>query len=120
MVVDVASGIDEGVTRFCQAAHDVVVVVCDDPASVTDAYAVIKVLSRERAIGRFQVLCNRMRTPQQGRSLYQSLLAVCDRFLDVSLGHFGSVPEDPAIHRAMRLQRAVVDAYPSQPLRPRV
>ncbi len=115
MIVDVASGIDPMVTQFCQAAHDVVVVVCDDPASVTDAYALIKVLSRERGVRRFQVLCNRMRNLQQAHRLYQSLLAVCDRFLDVALHYFGQVPEDDAVRRAMRLQRAVVDAYPASP-----
>ena len=50
MVVDNAAGIADGVLTFCQAAQDVIVVVCDEPASVTDAYALIKVLSRDRAL----------------------------------------------------------------------
>ena len=55
MVVDNAAGIADGVLTFCQAAQDVIVVVCDEPASVTDAYALIKVLSRERGVTRVQV-----------------------------------------------------------------
>ena len=50
MVVDTAAGITDGVLTFCQAAQDTVVVVCDEPASITDAYALIKVLSRERGV----------------------------------------------------------------------
>lgn len=115
LVLDNASGIDSTVTGFCQAAHEVVVVVCDEAASLTDAYALIKVLSRESGVNRFQMLCNRVRNEQHGRVLHQSLVSVCDRFLDVTLGYFGSVPEDAAIQRAARQQRAVVEAYPSSP-----
>jgi len=115
MIVDTAAGIDSLVMGFCQAAHEVLVVVCDEPASITDAYAVIKVLSRERGIRRFQVLCNRVKDTSQGAALFRKLFAVCERFLDVSLQHCGTVPEDPALGRAVRLQRAVVDGFPSSP-----
>jgi flagellar biosynthesis protein FlhG len=115
MVIDTAAGIDSSVMLFCQAAHEVVVVVCDEPASITDAYALIKVLSRERGVRRFQVLANRVRDQQQGRMLYHKLLAVCDKFLDVSLSYFGAVPEDGSAVRASRQQRALVDAFPSSP-----
>ncbi len=115
MLIDTAAGIDSTVTLFCQAAHEVVVVVCDEPASITDAYALIKVLSRERGVQRFQILSNRVRDPQQGRALFQKLLAVCDKFLDVSLSYFGAVPDDASAQRASRMQRALVDAYPSSP-----
>lgn len=115
MVIDTAAGIDQGVVGFCQAAHEVVVVVCDEPASITDAYAMIKVMSRERGVGRFQVLCNNVRDESHGRELFRKLLAVCDRFLTVSLSYFGAVPEDQALRRAVRVQKAVVEAFPSSP-----
>ncbi|HEU4620515.1 MAG TPA: MinD/ParA family protein [Gammaproteobacteria bacterium] len=115
LVVDTATGIGGAVLGFCGAAHEVVVVVCDEPASITDAYAVVKLASRERGVRRFQILCNRVRNTSHGRALFEKLRAVCDRFLDVSLVHFGSVPEDPALHRAVRLQKAVVESFPSSP-----
>ncbi len=115
MVVDTATGIDSGVLGFCGAAHEVVVVVCDEPASITDAYAVVKLASRERGVERFQVLCNRVRDAAHGRALFRKLQSVCDRFLDVALMYFGSVPEDEALLRAVRQQRAVVDKYPGSP-----
>ena len=45
MIVDTAAGIADGVLTFCQAAQDIIVVVCDEPASITDAYALIKKVS---------------------------------------------------------------------------
>src|SRR5690606_33399392 len=115
MIVDTASGISREVTGFCQAAQDVVVVVCDEPGSITDAYALIKVMSRERDVRRFQVLCNNVRNAAHGEVLFRTLLRACDKFLEVTLNHFGTVPEDEALRRAVRRQHAVVDAYPGSP-----
>ena len=112
MVVDTATGVDEIVLGFCGAASDAVVVLCDEPASLTDAYALVKLLSRERGVRRFQVLCNRVRSRSHGDALFRRFLAVCDRFLDVSLCHFGSIPEDAVFSQAAQLRKAVVETHP--------
>ncbi|QSX80065.1 MinD/ParA family protein [Agrilutibacter solisilvae] len=115
MVVDNAAGIADGVLTFCQAAQDVVVVVCDEPASVTDAYALIKVLSRERGVTRVQVLANQVQNPIEGRQLFEKLERVTSRFLDVTLNYLGAIPRDEWLRRAIQRQEAVVDAFPSSP-----
>jgi flagellar biosynthesis protein FlhG len=115
MVVDTAAGIADGVLTFCQAAQDVVVVVCDEPASVTDAYALIKVLSRERGVTRVQVLANQVQHVREGRQLFDKLERVSARFLDVTLNYLGAIPRDEWLRRAIQRQEAVVDAYPSSP-----
>ncbi|HET6434634.1 MAG TPA: MinD/ParA family protein, partial [Xanthomonadaceae bacterium] len=115
MVVDTAAGIADGVLTFCQAAQDVVVVVCDEPASVTDAYALIKVLSRERGVSRVQVLSNQVTHPAEGRQLFDKLERVTARFLDVTLSYLGAIPRDEWLRRAVQRQEAVVEAFPSSP-----
>jgi flagellar biosynthesis protein FlhG len=93
----------------------VIVVVTNDPASLTDAYALIKVLNRERGIGRVQVLTNMVASAAEAKEIYESLRRVAEKFLDVTLNYMGSVPYDEWLKRAVRRQRAVVDAYPSCP-----
>ena len=115
MVVDNAAGIADGVLTFCQAAQDVIVVVCDEPASVTDAYALIKVLSRDRGVSRVQVLANQVQDPAEGRQLFEKLQRVSARFLDVTLNYLGAIPRDEWLRRAVQRQEAVVDAFPSAP-----
>jgi len=80
------------VLTFSQAAQHVLVVVCDEPASITDAYALIKVLSREHGVRRFQILANQTRRSGEGPELFQKISRVCDRFLNVALEFAGSVP----------------------------
>jgi flagellar biosynthesis protein FlhG len=113
LVVDTAAGLNDSVMTFSQAAHHVLVVVCDEPASITDAYALIKVLSREHGVQRFQILANQTRRSGEGPALFQKISRVCDRFLNVGLEFAGSVPFDDYLRRAVQRQTAVVDAYPA-------
>jgi flagellar biosynthesis protein FlhG len=112
LLVDTAAGIHDSVLTFARAAQHSMVVVCDEPASLTDAYALIKVLSREQGVGRFHVVASQTRSPGEGRELYQKLVRVCDRFLDVTLEYAGQIPHDEFVRRAIQRQTAVVEAYP--------
>jgi len=115
LIVDTAAGIDNSVITFSQAAQQVIVVVTNDPASLTDAYALIKVLNREKSIRRIQVLTNMVSSDTEAREIYESLRRVAEKFLDVTLSFMGSLPQDEWLKRAVRRQRTVVDAYPNSP-----
>ena len=112
LIVDTAAGISDTVLSFSRAAHEIVVVVCDEPASITDAYAIIKLLSRDHGHRRFRILANMVRTAQEGRELYNKMCRVTDRYLDVTLGFMGAVPFDDSLRKAVRTQRPVVQAFP--------
>ncbi len=112
LVVDTAAGIAPGALGFTRAAQEVVVVLCDEPASLADAYALIKVLSREHGVKRFQVLANMVRNPDHGRAIFARLAEVADLYLDVSIGYLGSVPHDDNLRAAIKSRAAVTDKYP--------
>jgi flagellar biosynthesis protein FlhG len=112
LVVDTGAGISECVARFVQAAQQAVIVICDEPASITDAYALIKVFSRHYGISRYQVVTNQTRNARHGRELFDKIRKVTDRYLDVVLNHTGNIPFDQYLRRAVQEQRAVVDVYP--------
>lgn len=113
LIVDTAAGLHDSVVTFTQAAHHVIVVVCDEPASITDAYALIKVLSREHGVRGFQILANQTRRAAEGPALFEKIQRVCDRFLNVSVEFAGSVPYDDYLRRAVQRQKAVVELYPA-------
>jgi flagellar biosynthesis protein FlhG len=113
LIVDTAAGLTDGVAMFAAAADDVAVVVCDEPASMTDAYAMIKVLSREFGVSRFLMIANMCNTASEGRNLYVKLESVCSRFLSVSLNYMGMVPRDERLRKAIKSQSTVIDASPT-------
>ncbi|PAU89152.1 cobyrinic acid a,c-diamide synthase [Pseudomonas sp. WN033] len=112
LIVDTAAGISDSVLSFVRAAQEVLVVVCDEPTSITDAYALIKLLNRDFGMTRFRVLANMVNTPQEGRTVFAKLTKVTDRFLDVALQYVGAVPFDEMVRKAVQKQRAVYDLYP--------
>lgn len=113
LIVDTAAGISSSVISFTQASHSVVVVICDEPASITDAYALMKVLSRDYRVTQFQVLTNMTASVSEGRALFEKLARAAERFLDVHLEHFGNVTHDNFQRRAIQRQAPVGVVYPS-------
>jgi len=112
LVIDTQAGISANVTSYSQAAQEVVVVLCDEPAAITDSYALIKVLSRDYNVARFRIVSNMVNSSQDGRTLFNKLLRVTDRYLDVALDFVGAIPQDEFLKRAVQRQKAVIDVYP--------
>lgn len=116
LLIDLPAGIAGDVLTFSQAAQEVLVVLSNEPASITDAYALIKVLSRNHGVRRFKVLPNMVRDQKEGEALFQRIAKVADGYLDVTLEQVGTLPLDPALRAAVRAQKAVVELYPESPV----
>jgi len=112
LVVDTAAGISDMVVNFVKASQEVIVVVCDEPSSITDAYALMKLLNKEHNVYRFKVIANMTRTPQEGRLLFEKLNAVCERFLDAALQYMGHVPFDEQVRKCVQARRSFVEMAP--------
>lgn len=112
LIVDTAAGISNSVISFSKAAQEVIVVVCDEPASITDAYALIKVLNREHGVGRFQILSSMVKDVEHGKKLFAKLIRTTEIYLDVSMGYLGSIPMDEKLKDAIRIQSAVMQSFP--------
>ncbi|WP_026375585.1 MinD/ParA family protein [Aestuariibacter salexigens] len=115
LIVDTAAGISDMVLSFSRASQDIMVVVCDEPTSLTDAYALIKILNREYGVFRFKIVANMVRNVREGQELFNKLSKVTGRFLDVALELVATVPYDENIRKAVRKQKAIVDAFPASP-----
>lgn len=115
LLVDTAAGISDMVLSFSRAAQDILVVVCDEPTSITDAYALIKILSREYGVFRFKVVANMVRSLREGQELFSKLTRVTDRFLDASLELVACIPYDNNVRQAVKKQKVIVDAFPKSP-----
>jgi len=113
LVVDTAAGISDTVVSFVRASQEVVVVVCDEPSSITDAYALIKLLNKEHDMFRFRVVANMTRSAQEGQALFNKLNMVCERFLDVSLQYVGHVPFDENVRKAVQRQKPILEYAPN-------
>ncbi|MDQ6998777.1 MAG: MinD/ParA family protein [Mariprofundus sp.] len=115
ILIDTAAGIGDNVLYFASAAETALIVLTPDPTSLTDAYALIKVLSQQRGVRRFMILINQT-DEIEGHITFKRLLSVSDRYLDVYLDYIGHVPQHPSVRKAIQQQRLLNDNDPA--LRP--
>ncbi len=119
IIVDTGAGISDGLMQFIKASDRVLLVVTPEPTSITDAYAVLKSVSRTFADTeepmRIDLVPNRVGSFQEGRMLHKKLLVVIERFLRVNLHLAGSVIQDMNISKAVMAQMPIVLSYPHSP-----
>ncbi len=112
LIVDTAAGISSSVVNFARACQEIMVVICDEPTSLTDAYAYIKLLNRDYNLSKFHIVANMVQSIQQGQHLFTKLSKVTDRYLDVSLNYAGAVPFDECLRQSVQKQKPFVVAFP--------
>lgn len=112
-LIDTAAGISSNVLYFNTVAQDILVVATADPTSVTDAYAIMKILSKRHGEKRFKLLVNMSRSLREAKEVYRKLTLVADQFLDISIEFCGFIPQDDYLRMAVLEQKSVVDLYPN-------
>lgn len=117
LLVDTGAGISSNVLYFNLGAQERIVVADHEPASVIDAYTLIKVIATRYAEKRFKLLFNKITRPQEAQRSYDQLTKVADRFLrgSVSLEYLGFIPHDEAVPQSVSVHKAVVEISPSSP-----
>ncbi|WP_372864286.1 MinD/ParA family protein [Spongiibacter sp.] len=115
LIVDTAAGIADSVLTFANASQELLLVLCNEPSSLTDGYALIKLLNRDFGRQRFRVLANMVADDREGRQLLAKLASVCEQFLSVNLLYSGAIPFDVQLREAVKKQRSVLDYAPSAP-----
>lgn len=113
MIIDTAPGIDQNVLCLNSAAQEICIVLTPDPASFTDAYALIKVLNQRNRETQFSIICNQVKDEKEGRQLFTRFLDVVQKFLYVRLDYKVSIPMDLNLRQCTRTQQLVTVVAPS-------
>ena len=115
MIIDMAPGISSQVIDFTHAAQDILVVVCNDPASLMDSYAIIKILHQRYARNRFGVVVNKVNHQQEGYDVFCRFQDAIAKFIHVGMHYIGHIPQDDYVSISAREGVAVIEKYPQAP-----
>jgi len=115
LFIDTAAGISSNVMDFNATAQEVVVVVSPEPTSITDAYALMKVLSLRYSGKSCKLIVNMVSRPEEGREVFRQLQLVTDRFLDISVEYMGYILFDGKVTKGVKCQKIVSELYPDTP-----
>ena len=112
LLMDTSAGISSNVVYFNAISEDVIVIITPDPASLTDSYATIKVLSKATGRRDFQIIVNMVRDEKEALDIYKKILLVTDRFLNISLDFGGYIPVDKNVNIAVKKQKLWAETFP--------
>ena len=113
LLIDTGAGISSNVLYFNAAAAESIIIATPEPTSITDAYALIKVLATKFQKKNFMILVNLASSSQEANGVFKKINIAVDRFLgSLSLDYLGFIPMDENIPRAVRLQKAVLEVFP--------
>lgn len=105
VIVDTAAGIGDSVLWFNTWSQENIVILTPDPTSMTDAYALIKVLNSRHGRKRFHLLINNVQSRKEGQGVFASISMVLERFLKIKPLALGAMPHDKSVAQAIREQR---------------
>ncbi len=112
VLLDSAAGIGPSVLWFNNFADHNIVLLTPDPTSLTDAYALIKTLSREFGRDHFQLILNFARDEQEAQQTFTRIQRVAKKYLDVEVAYLGAIPNDVAVYKAVRQQVPFIRGLP--------
>jgi flagellar biosynthesis protein FlhG len=112
LLIDTGAGISSNVMYFNSNAREILVVVTPEPTSITDAYALMKLLSLDYAQSRFKLVINFAKNSREAEDVYQQIKLVADRFLNITIEYVGFVLVDQWVKEGVRRQRIVSEMKP--------
>ncbi|MGE5506632.1 MAG: MinD/ParA family protein [Actinomycetota bacterium] len=113
VVVDLGAGVEKTTRQFSQAAGTIMVVTTDEPTSLTDAYAFIKVTHMERPGTDMRIVVNMANSTREGERIYNTLLKACEGFLKISPPLAGVIRRDLKVREAIRNQTPILMRSPN-------
>ncbi len=111
-IFDTSSGITKNVLSFCLASSEVIIVITSEPTSLTDAYALLKVLCLNKFSGRVKVVVNQCKNTKVASQTYSKFKEVVNKYLAVDLVPLGVVVQDSRVPEAVKKQQPLVTLFP--------
>ena len=108
MIVDISAGGNKSVLRFLSACHHQVILGTNEPSSVADAYALIKLINLTMGLSQIIFIPNRVKTAQEGKLLFDKMNTITAKFLGIALKFIGSISESPDYRLAWNTGKAAV------------
>jgi len=113
LLIDTGAGISSNVIYFNLAAQERIVVVTPEPTSITDAYALIKVMFMKHGTNKFIILMNMVKNEKEAVSVYKHLSKVVEKFMgSISLDYAGYIPYDKHLNESVNRREPVTCCYP--------
>ncbi len=112
IIVDTGAGLSENVMSFILAADEVLLITTPEPTSITDAYALVKMMSNRDKSKKIRLVVNRTENSEEANDVLNKLVLVADKFLGITLIPTGYIMHDEAVVKAVKQQKPFLISFP--------
>lgn len=112
IIVDTGAGLSENVMSFVMAADEILLVTTPEPTSITDAYALIKMVSNRDKTKKIRIIVNRAENNNEANDVLNKLTLVSDKFLGIVLEPAGYILNDENVVKAVKQQQPFLISFP--------
>jgi flagellar biosynthesis protein FlhG len=112
ILFDTGAGLSKETVRFITAAEETIVVTTPEPTSITDAYALIKMLKSMGHQISFKLVINRVSDEREGKQTADNIQHVTDKYLGLEIPVLGYIPDDSNVSKAVKRQTPLSIAFP--------
>ena len=113
VILDLGAGVERTVRQLTHNVNTCLVVATDEPTSLTDAYAFIKLTHMGRPDADIRIVVNMANSTREGERTYNTLLKACEGFLKISPALMGVIRRDNKVREAIRAQSSILTRYPN-------
>ncbi len=113
LIFDTSAGISKSVISFCMASPEIILVVTPEPTSLTDAYALLKILRLNKFDSTVMVAINQCMSMEVANKLYTKFKEVVQKYLKLDIFPIGTVPLDSHVPKAVKEQKPLLSVYPN-------
>ncbi|MBT4932998.1 MAG: MinD/ParA family protein [Rhodospirillaceae bacterium] len=113
VIIDLGAGVERTVRQLTQSVGTCLVVATDEPTSLTDAYAFIKVTHMERPGADIRIVINMANSTREGERTYNTLLKACEGFLKISPPLIGVIRRDNKVRESIKSQSSILTRFPN-------
>ncbi|MUT66372.1 MinD/ParA family protein [Paenibacillus sp. NEAU-GSW1] len=112
ILFDTGAGLSKETVLFIEAARETIIVTTPEPTSITDAYALIKMVKAKGVDPSFRLIVNRASDRKEGKQTADKISMAAERFLNTQLPTLGIIPDDPSVSKAVKRQVPFTIAFP--------
>ena len=113
VILDMGAGVEKPVRILSGMAEKIIVVCTDEPTSLTDAYAFIKIMTMQYPKSEINLVVNQANSLREGQRTYDTLLKACMNFLKINPPLLGIIRRDTRVRDAIRNQTPIINRYPT-------
>lgn len=113
VIIDLGAGVDRTVRMLSASSAKTLLVTTDEPTSLTDAYAFIKLGNAAGMSKNVSIVVNQAANRTEGEKTYKTILKACENFLNLSPGLMGMISLDPKVKDSIRAQTPILTRSPT-------